>query len=62
MLTAVQGGPSYPARVLALEKKGFGFSILKAEDLAIASDIQLPLEHRNVNFEASMAQERTYFS
>lgn len=43
VLSAVERGPSYPARVLALEEQRFGLAILKAEDLAVASDIELAL-------------------
>jgi hypothetical protein len=43
VLTAKENGPGYPARVLALEEKGLGLSILEAEDLAVATDVQLTL-------------------
>ena len=43
MLATEENSPSYPARVLALEEKGFGLSILEAEDLAVATDEQLTL-------------------
>lgn len=43
MLSAVKDGPSYPARVLALEEERFAFAILESEDLAVASDVQLTL-------------------
>jgi hypothetical protein len=43
VLATVEDSPSYPARVLALEEKGFGLSILEAEDLAVATDVQLTL-------------------
>jgi len=35
--------PGDSAGVLALEEEGFGFAILKAEDLAIAANIELTL-------------------
>lgn len=35
--------PGDSAGVLALEEEGFGFAILKAEDLAIATNIELTL-------------------
>lgn len=43
MLATVQDSPSYPARVLALEEEGLGLSILEAEDLAVAANVQLTL-------------------
>lgn len=43
VLATVKDGPGYPARVLALEEEGFGLSILEAEDLAVATDVQLTL-------------------
>jgi hypothetical protein len=43
VLTAVEDSPGYPARVLALEEQGLGLSILEAEDLAVATDVQLTL-------------------
>lgn len=35
--------PRDSAGVLALEEEGFGFAILKAEDLAITANIELTL-------------------
>lgn len=43
VLATVENGPGYPARVLALEEEGLGLSILEAEDLAVATDVQLTL-------------------
>lgn len=43
MLATVESGPGNAARVLALEEEGFGLSILEAEDLAVATDVQLTL-------------------
>jgi hypothetical protein len=43
VLAAIECGPSYPARVFALKEEGFGFSILEAEDLAVATYVQLTL-------------------
>lgn len=43
MHSSVEHGPSYSARVLALEEEGFGLAILEAEDLAVASDIEFAL-------------------
>ena len=38
-----KGGPSYSARVLALEEEGLGLAILEAEDLAVTADKELAL-------------------
>lgn len=43
VLPAVERSPSYPARVLSLEEKRFGLSILEAEDLAVSTDVELAL-------------------
>lgn len=43
MLSSVQGRPSDPTRVLALEEEGFGLAVLEAEDLAIAADVEFAL-------------------
>ena len=43
MLPPEQHRPCYPPRVLALEKEGFGFAVLEAEDLAVAADVELSL-------------------
>jgi hypothetical protein len=43
VLATIKDGPRYPARVLALEEKGLRLSILEAEDLAVATDVQLTL-------------------
>jgi hypothetical protein len=43
VLTAIECGPSYPARVFALKEERFRFSILEAEDLAVATYVQLTL-------------------
>lgn len=43
VLATVEDGPSYPARVLALKEKRLGLSVLEAEDLAVATDVQLTL-------------------
>lgn len=43
VLTTVKDGPGNSARVLALKKEGLGLSILEAEDLAVATDVQLTL-------------------
>lgn len=43
MLTTVEDSPGDAARVLALEEEGLGLSILEAEDLAVATDVQLTL-------------------
>lgn len=43
VLATVKDGPGNAARVLALEEEGLGLSILEAEDLAVAADVQLTL-------------------
>jgi hypothetical protein len=43
VLATVQGSPGNAARVLALQEEGLGLSILEAEDLAVATDVQLTL-------------------
>lgn len=43
VLTTVEDGPGNTARVLALKEEGLGLSILEAEDLAVATDVQLTL-------------------
>jgi hypothetical protein len=40
---SVENGPGYSARILALEEEGFGLSILEAEDLAVAADVEFTL-------------------
>lgn len=44
MLSPVEGGPGNAAGVLALEEKALGLAALEAEDLAVATDIELALE------------------
>lgn len=46
VLATVEDSPGYPARVLALEEKRLGLSVLEAEDLAVATDEQLTLYFR----------------
>ena len=46
MHAAVEGGPGYSSRVLALQEEGFGLAILEAEDFAVASDVQFTLEKK----------------
>lgn len=43
VLATVKDGPGNSARVLALKEEGLGLSILEAEDLAVATDVQLTL-------------------
>lgn len=43
VLATVKDGPGNAARVLALKEEGLGLSILEAEDLAVATDVQLTL-------------------
>jgi hypothetical protein len=40
---AVEHGPGYSSRVLALQEKGLGLAILEAEDLAVAADVEFAL-------------------
>lgn len=43
VLATVEDSPGDAAGVLALEEEGLGLSILEAEDLAVATDVQLTL-------------------
>ena len=43
VLATVEDGPSYPAGVLALKEERLGLAVLEAEDLAVATDVQLTL-------------------
>lgn len=43
MHAAVEHGPGYSSRVLALQEEGFGLAILEAEDFAVAADVELAL-------------------
>lgn len=43
MRPSVKSGPVNLARVLALEEKGLGLSVLEAEDLAVTTDVELAL-------------------
>jgi hypothetical protein len=49
VLATVKDGPGYAARVLALKEEGLGLSILEAEDLAVATDVQLTLNIDNIS-------------
>ncbi len=44
MLPSVECSPRNAARVLALEEEGFCFAVLKAENLAITTDVELALQ------------------
>lgn len=44
VLATVQDGPGDAARVLALEEEGLGFAVLEAEDLGVATDVDLALQ------------------
>ena len=48
MLPSVQCSPRNTSRVLALEEERFGFAVLEAEDLAIATDVELALQLSNL--------------
>ena len=43
MRPSVESRPVDLARVLALEEKGLGLAVLEAEDLAVATDVELAL-------------------
>ena len=43
VLSSVKLSPGNSSGVLALEEEGLGLSILEAEDLAVATDVQLTL-------------------
>lgn len=45
VLSAEEDGPCDAAGVLALEEQGLGLAILETEDLAVAADIDLTLQH-----------------
>jgi hypothetical protein len=44
VLATEKDGPGNAAGVLALEEEGLGLSALEAEDLAVATDVQLTLQ------------------
>jgi hypothetical protein len=46
VLSAEENGPGNATGVLALEEEGLGFAVLEAEDLAVASDVELTLRAR----------------
>ena len=43
MLPSEQCSPRNPSRILSLEEEGFGFAVLEAEDLAVATDVEFSL-------------------
>jgi hypothetical protein len=43
VLPPVENGPGNAAGVLALEEERLGLAVLEAEDLAVATDVQLTL-------------------
>ena len=43
MLSSKQCRPRDPTWILALEEEGFRFAVLEAEDLAVATDVELSL-------------------
>ena len=45
MLSAEEDGPCDAAGVLALEEQGLGLAVLETEDLAVAADVDLTLQH-----------------
>lgn len=44
VLATVKDGPGNATRVLALQEKGLGFAVLEAEDLGVATDVELTLQ------------------
>jgi hypothetical protein len=46
VLATVKDGPGNAAGVLALEEQRLGLAVLEAEDLAVATDVQLTLYHQ----------------
>lgn len=44
VLATVQDSPGNATRVLALEEEGLGFAVLEAEDLGVATDVNLTLQ------------------
>jgi len=43
VLSAVEDGPGDTAGVLALKEERLGLAVLEAEDLAVATDVELTL-------------------
>lgn len=43
VLSPVESGPGNAAGVLALEEQALGLAVLEAEDLAVATDVELAL-------------------
>lgn len=54
MLATVEDSPGDATGVLALEEEGLGLSILEAEDLAVATDVQLTLYIEQKNRQLSI--------
>ncbi len=51
MLPSVESRPRNSTWVLALEEERFGFAVLEAEDLAIATDVELSLcEAKSISY------------
>ena len=44
MLPPEQDSPRDATGVLALQEEGLGFAVLEAEDLAVAADVEFPLD------------------
>ena len=44
MLSSEQDGPCNATGILALQEEGLGFAVLEAEDLAVAADVEFPLD------------------
>ena len=45
MLPPEQHCPWNTTRILALQEEGLGFAVLESEDLAVAADVELPLDY-----------------
>lgn len=44
VLSAIESCPCNPARVLALQEERFGLATLETEDLAVTTNVKLPLQ------------------
>ena len=56
VLPSVEGRPSDPTRVLALEEEGLGLAVLESEDLAVAADVELALNNKYTISKLSFSQ------
>lgn len=44
VLSAIEGCPCNPARVLTLQEERFGLATLETENLAVTTNVKLPLQ------------------